>query len=175
MQIISKLEKLVLGWAKDVPHLPVAVQKWLGTNVWWIALIGAILNGISLLVTMGALFTLIEILGTPSSTYHIAGNYNGLAILSAAVNLVFIAINGLLLAFAVKPLQLKHKKGWVLLFFTLLVQAVSVVVSAILSLSILGFIIGILFGTIFLAVSAYFIFEIHGQFNHALKATIRKS
>ncbi|MDB5160211.1 MAG: hypothetical protein JWO99_474 [Candidatus Saccharibacteria bacterium] len=175
MELINKLEKLVLGWAKSVPHLPAAGQKWLGSNVWWIALIGAILSGIAVLVTAGVLFTAISLLGAASSVYYVSGSYTSIAVLNAAVSLVFLVANGILLALAVKPLQTKQKKGWVLLFLTLLVEAVSVVVNAILSFSVLGFIIGILFGAIGLAIGAYFIFEIHGQFSRPPKATIKKA
>ncbi|HEY8992324.1 MAG TPA: hypothetical protein VIM37_00560 [Candidatus Microsaccharimonas sp.] len=176
MEFISKLEKVVLGWAKNVPHLPAAGQKWLGANIWWIALIGAIVSGIAFLFAIIALFTLISLIGAVSSTYYIAGsNYTSLSILNAAVSLVFLVANGLLLAFAVKPLQNMQKKGWVLLFMTLLVEALSVVVNAVLSFSVAGFIIGILFGAIGLAIGAYFIAEIHGQFAHAPKATIKKA
>jgi len=174
MEFISKLEKIVLGWAKNVPHLPAAGQKWLGDNVWWIALIGAILSGIAALVTLGAFFTAISLLSAVSSIYYVSSTYTSIAVLTSAVSLVFLIINGLLLAFAVKPLQLKQKKGWVLLFMTLLVEALSVVLNAVLSFSVVGFIIRILFGAIGIAIAAYFIFEIHGQFSHAPKATIKK-
>lgn len=176
MQLISKLEKIVLGWAKNVPHLPPAGQKWLATNVWWIVLIGAIISGVAFLISLAGLFTLVSLLGAASSLYYVAGsNYTSLAILSATISLIFLAANGLLLAFAVKPLQHMQKKGWVLLFMTLLVQALSVVVHAVLSFSVAGFIIGILFGAIGLAIGAYFISEIHGQFGHTAKATIKKA
>lgn len=174
MEFISKLEKVVLGWAKNVPHLPTAGQKWLGANIWWIALIGAIFSGVAFLFAAGGLLTLISLLGAVSSAYYVTGNYTSLAMLNAAVSLVFLALNGVLLALAVKPLQNMQKKGWVLLFLTLLVQAFSVVVNAVLSFSVAGFIIGILFGAIGLAIGAYFVAEIHGQFGHHAKATIKK-
>ena len=175
MELINKLEKLVLGWAKNVPHLPIAGQKWLASNVWWIALVGAILSGIAALFTIGVLFTAITLMSAASSAYYVSNSYTSIAVLNAAVSLVFLVVNGILLAIAVKPLQTKQKKGWVLLFLTLLVQAVSIVVNAILSFSILGFIISLLFGAIGLAIGAYFIFEIHGQFSHPPKATIKKA
>lgn len=176
MEFISKLEKTVLGWAKNVPHLPPVGQKWLGTNIWWIVLVGAILSGIAFLSTIGILFTAIALIGAASSAYYVSGSsYTSLAVLNAAVSLVFLVMSGILLALAVKPLRLKQKKGWVLLFLTLLVEALSVVVGAVLSFSIIGFIISILFGAIGLAIGAYFIFEIHGQFAHPVKATAKKA
>ena len=96
-------------------------------------------------------------------------------ILQSVVSLVFLVATGILLALAVKPLKALEKKGWVLLFMTLLLEALSVVVNAVLSFSVLGFIMSLLFGAIGLAIGAYFIFEIHGQFGHTPKATIKKA
>lgn len=175
MELISKLEKLVLGWTKNVPHLPVAGQKWLGANVWWIALIGAIVSGISFLFAIAGLFTLISLLGAVSSAYYVTGTYTTMSVVSSAIGLVFIAINGILLALAVKPLQNMQKKGWVLLFMTLLVEAISVIVGAVLSFSVVGFIISILFGAIGLAIGAYFISEIHGQFGRTVKVAEKRA
>lgn len=173
MEFIDKLEKIVLGWAKNVPHLPVSVQRWLGTNVWWIVLVGAIISGIAFLISLAGLFTAISLIGAPSSAYFVTSSFTSLAILSASVSLVFLAANGLLLGFAVKPLQDMQKKGWVLLFTTLLVEALSVIVHAVLSFSVAGFIVGILFGAIGLAIGAYFIAEIHGQFSHRVRGDHR--
>lgn len=175
MEFINKLEKTVLGWTKSVPHLPVVAQKWLGSNVWWIALVGAILSGIAVLFALVALSALIAIIGAPSNAYYVYGGYTGTAIVASLVSLAFLIGNGILLALAVNPLKAKQKKGWVLLFLTLLLEALSVVVNAVLTFSVLGFIIGILFGAIGLAIGAYFVFEIHGQFAHPPKATIKKS
>ncbi|HEY8885918.1 MAG TPA: hypothetical protein VIM31_00235 [Candidatus Microsaccharimonas sp.] len=176
MEYISKLEKLVLGWAKNVPHLPPAAQKWLGVNVWWITAVGAIISAIAFLFALAGVFTLISLIGAVSSAYYVVGsNYSSLAIMTGIVSLVFLAANAALLGFAVKPLQNLQKKGWVLLFITLLVEALSVVVHAVLSFSVVGFIIGILFGAIGLAIGAYFIAEIHGQFGHPAKATAKKA
>jgi len=174
MEYISKLEKIVLGWVKNVPHLPPAGQKWLAANVWWIAAIGAVVSAIAFLVSLAGLSTLLSLLGAASSAYYVTGNYTSVAILSAFVSLFFLAVNGVLLGLSVKPLQNMQKKGWVLLFLTLLVEALSVVVHAVLSFSAVGFIIGILFGAIGIAIGAYFIFEIHGQFSHPAKAAPKK-
>jgi hypothetical protein len=174
MEFISKLEKTILGWAKNVPHLPTVAQKWLGDNVWWIALIGAILSGIATLVSLVGLFGAIAAIGAASSIYYASSTHTSFVVVSIAFSLVFIALNGLLLAFAVKPLQEKEKKGWVLLFMTLLLEALSIIVNAVLTFSVAGFIVDILLGAIGLAIGAYLIFEIHGQFSHAPKATIKK-
>ena len=175
MDYVNKLEKIVLGWAKNVPHLPTNGQKWLADNAWWIVLVGAILSGIAVLVSLGGLFTLISLEGAVSNAYYVTASYSGLAIANAAVSLVFLVLNGLLLAIAVKPLQAKLKKGWVLLFMTLLLEALSVLVHAVLTFNVVSFIVSILFGAIALAIAAYFIAEIHGQFAHPATRPTKKA
>jgi hypothetical protein len=71
-----------------------------------------------------------------------------------------------LLALAITPLKAKQKKGWVLLFITWLLGALSVVVTAILTLSVLNFITSVIFGALWVAVGGYLLFEMHGQFAH---------
>lgn len=170
MELINKLERLVLGWVKDVPHLPEAARKWLGINVWWIVLIIAIIGGLGFLGALSGFFTYLSLIGASSSAYYINATYTSVALLNSAVSLVFLGATVALLAFAVKPLKERQKKGWVLLFFTLLVEALSVVVGAVLSFSASAFIIQILFGAIGIAIGAYFITEIHSQFAHPVKA-----
>lgn len=171
MELINKLEKTILGWVKHVPHLPVAGQKWLGINAWWIILVCTIISGFATLFALIGLSALVSLIGSVSSTYYVTGTMSNWAIVSSAVSVVFLALVTLIYALAVKPLQNRQKKGWVLLFLSWIVNGVSVVVSSVLSMSVVGFIIGILFGAIFLAISGYFIFEIHGQFAHvAIKA-----
>lgn len=170
MEMLQKLENIILGWAKSVPHLPEVVRKWLGDNVWWIALVGAILSSIAGLFALIGVFGVLSVMGTVASTYYAASTFTAWAIVTGLVSLLFIVIEVVLLATAVKPLQLKQKKGWVLLFVTWLVGAVSIVVNAVLSLNPFGFIVGIIFGAIWLAVSGYFLFEIHGQFARVEKS-----
>lgn len=174
MEFSNKLEALVGGWAKNMPHLPPAGQKWLGQNVWWIVLIGAIVSGIALLFAIGALFTLIALLGAVTASYYgayAATGVTGLTIFAAIVSLAFVIVRVILLAVSVKPLKAMQKKGWVLLFWVWIIQAVSVIISAILSFSVAGFLLGIIFGAIGLAISGYFLFEVHGQFAHSPRVT----
>jgi hypothetical protein len=166
MELLTKLEQQVLKWAKGVPHLPTPARKWLGDNVWWIALVGAILTGIGILFAFVGLIGVISVLGTPAASYFATTTFTSWAIVTGVVGLVFLVIEGLLLATAITPLKEKQKKGWVLLFVLWLVGAVSVVVNAILSLNPFGFVLGLLFGAIWLAITGYFLFEIHGQFAH---------
>jgi len=170
MEVVSKLERTILGWFKAAPHLPGTAVKWLGDNVWWIALIGAILSAIGIITGLVAVIGIASIVGTVAASYYATSTFTAWAIVTGLVSLAFSVIETILLATAITPLKAKQKKGWVLLFAVWLVGAVSVVVNAILSLNPFGFIVGILFGAIWLAISGYFLFEIHGQFAHAEKS-----
>jgi hypothetical protein len=182
MEFITKLEKKVLGWVKGVPHLPVEGQKWLAENMWWMVLVLAIISGVNFLYTLAALVTQIDLIGSASSSYYISSSFTSLSIVNLVIKLLLVGITGLLLALAVKPLQVRSKKGWVLLFIILLVEALWVVVHAALSLNFSGFIVSMLFGVvggeigaIVLLVCAYFVFEVHSQFGHSVKATAKKA
>lgn len=166
MESLSKLERKILGWLKDVPHLPVSVRQWLGENIWWIAVIGTVLTGIAVLGLLGSIFNSIGLLNTPAASFYASTTFITWIIINAIVALVFTAIELILLANAIKPLKTKQKKGWVLLFATWLVGVVAMVVSAILTLNPLSFIGNLIFGTIWVALTGYLLFEIHGQFAH---------
>ena len=170
MEALSKLERTVLGWLKDVPHLPVSARKWLGDNIWWIALIGAILSGIGILVLLGSLFTLLASFGTPVVSYYASPTFLGLIIATTAVSLFFVALEGVLIAMSVTPLKEKQKKGWVLLFASWLVGVVYAVVTTILTLNVLTAFGNLIFSAVWIAASGYLLFEIHSQFAHTEKS-----
>jgi hypothetical protein len=174
MKLINKLEGLMLGWAKNVPHLPVSSRKWLGVNVWWIVLAVSIVTAIGFIGTAGELLRSLALVDTTSNAYYVNENYTSILAMKAGISLVLTAASLLLLGFAVTPLKERQKKGWVLLFFALLVEALSVVIGAILTFSVTIFIAQILFGAIFIAIWAYFITEIHGEFTRPVKARIVK-
>jgi hypothetical protein len=178
MKFLHKIEKMIAGWLKNVPHLPVDGKKWLATNVWWLALIGAILTGISLLVAITGLVSLLSIVGTYVATYYVSQAVSGWAIMTTIVSIIFMAAAVTLLAMAITPLKEMKKKGWVLLFMVFLLEAVSLIVSAVLTLNVAAAIISLLFGGIFLAIIGYFLFEIHGQFalpKNSTKKSAKKS
>lgn len=170
MEFLGKIEKVIAGWLRGVPHLPESARNWLGTNVWWIVLVGAILSAIAVVVGLVAVLGMVTLIGSVASTYYAATTFTAWALVTGLVGLAFSVFQVVLLAMAIKPLQLKQKKGWVILFATWLVGAVGVVVSSILSLNAISFVTGILFGAIWLAISGYFIFEIHSQFGQVEKS-----
>lgn len=171
MELLSKLEHTIAKWLREVPHLPLNIRRWFGDNLWWIILIGAILSGLSVFGLIIALFSNISMLGSQFIAYYASTTFVTLAIVKTVVSLVFAAISCVLLSLAVTPLKEKQKKGWVLIFVSWLVNAVSVVVSAIITLNPFSFLTSIIFGALGLLVGLYFIFEIHGQFAHVEKST----
>ena len=170
MELLGKLERKILSWVKSIPHLPTNARKWLGNNVWWIALVGAILGGIAVLFSIINLFGAISLLGTVAASYYVASNITGSVILSSVMGILFSVITVVLLATAIKPLQHKQKKGWVLLFALWLLGAIGVVVSAVVSFSPFVFVTTLIFGAVWLAISGYFLFEMHGEFAHVEKS-----
>jgi len=170
MKILTQIERAILQWFKGVPHLPANAQKWLGTNVWWIAAAGAVLSGLAILGFLGVLFSGLSALGSPFVSYYASKTFVVWSIITSLVSLVFVALMCLVLAFSVTPLREKQKKGWVLLFGAWLIGAVSIAVTAILTLNVFSFITDIIFGALVVAVSGYFVFEIHNQFAHVTRS-----
>ncbi len=171
MEMLSKLERTVLGWLKSVPHLPANVRRWLGDNVWWIAAIGAVLTGLAALGQLLSIFSTLETVNSPIIMYYASSAFVTWVIIKTIVAFIFTGLTCALLAMAIMPLKEKQKKGWVLLFAALLVQAIAVFTGAILTLNPFNFITNIIFGALWIAISAYFIFEIHSQFAHVERST----
>jgi hypothetical protein len=170
MEVLGKLERQLLQWFKAVPHLPEPARKWLGDNVWWIAAIGAVLSGLGIIGLLITLFGNISILTGTVLSYYVSAGVVTWLIIQTIISLVFVGVQCALLALSVNPLKAKQQKGWVLLFLVWLLGAVSVVLNAVLTLSVFNFIVSIIFGALWLAVSGYFLFEIHGQFARVEKS-----
>ena len=171
MELINKLEKTVEGWLKPLPSLPKNVQKWLAENVWWLALISAILTGISILLSLGAIATYASYSAGIDAAYSIGlASYAPGWIISVVTSLIFSVITVLLTAMAINPLKSLNHKGWKLLFVIYLINALNAVVNAVLSFNVFSFIFGIIFGAIGLAIGGYFLFQIKSYFGSHAKA-----
>lgn len=166
MEAVGKLEQIIKKWLKDVPHLPVGVRKWMGDNIWWIVVVATVLSGIAIIGFIGAILSYIGTLASPIVSYYASATFVSWLIVTTAVGLFFTVVGFFLMAFAITPLKEKQKKGWVLLFVAWLVAAVAMVVGAILTLKPLGFIGNLIFGSLWVAVTGYFLFEMHGEFAH---------
>jgi hypothetical protein len=176
MELLYKLEKIVFNWFKNIPGLPEGARKWLADNIWWIVIIGTVLTIISILGSLAALSTRISLQGTIAASYYISTVNSTWLTIADIVAIVFMILEVILLILAIQPLKEKQKKGWVLLFATWLLGGVALVVNALLGLNVLHFIVAILFGAIWLAISGYFLFEIHSQFAHVERSRgVKKS
>lgn len=155
MDSVKKLEEMVATWYKNVPHLPVAGQKWLSDNIWWLTLIAVILGVIGSFQLLVASFLLGGLAG---SVYGVV--LSGIALFNIILTMVLALVSLVLSAMAISPLRAMQKKGWLLLFIVLLISVLSDVVSLVLSWNIFGFIFGLLFA----AVGGYFLYEIRSYF-----------
>lgn len=173
MKAIGKLENTVASWLKPAPHLSQNSQKWIAQNAWWIALVGVILSMIILIIMLINLANSLSFMGwvTIYGSYYVAPAYTGWWVFSAIVSLLFLVVTIALTVAAIAPLQKMQKRGWNLLFLILILNAISSVVSAVISLNPISFIFGILFGAIFVAIGAYFLYEIREYFGVPKKAS----
>ncbi len=168
MEAVRSLEKSLGQLYKSAPHTPVTFRKWLGENVWWIALIGVVLSVLSLLVLIPLTFAALG-LGAFVATSPYASGYsyasNGVV---ALVSLTSLVVTTILMAMAISPLKAKAKKGWTLLFISALV---SLALSAVIDIIILD-VFGLLMTVIWAAIAGYLLFEIHSEFGgkHAVKS-----
>ena len=160
MEFIKKIEKMVTGWVKPLPHLPTAGQKWIAVNIWWLELIGVVVLCISG-ITMISL--LLPLLGFTSAVLGVAG-IGGFMAFSTILSLAFMIGSIAFLALAISPLKAMKKKGWDFLFIALLINVASTVLSAVFSFNAISFISTLFSGAIGIAVSTYLLFEIRSYF-----------
>lgn len=158
METIRKLETTMAGWYKGMPHLPAEGRKWLAQNIWWITLIGVICGVIAL---VGVIFLT---LFAGAALTLIAGGFGAAmgvviflgALASILLGVVCVVLGGM----AINPLKAMQKKGWTLLFDTLLIQAVVIIVTHVLSFNLMA----LLWNLLWVAVGGYFLFEIRESF-----------
>lgn len=175
MTTVDKAENMVAKWLKPVPHLPKSAQKWIVSNAWWIVLVGVIASAISVLVAINAIaayMTFVGNIASYSGLYAVSPYPSGWVI-GSIVTLVFSVVTIIILATAITPIKETKKKGWDRLFIVLLIEAVSIVLGAVLTLNVLEFVLNVIFGAIGLAIGTYFIFEIRSYFDHSSKRTAK--
>jgi len=156
---MESLEKTFANLYKDLPRLPVAGRQWLAQNIWWIALIAAIIGLLGIL----PLLTLVFGIGLIAS--FIAGPFgvvlSGTLLVAAIISMTFLILFTLITAMAVSPLKAHKKKGWDYVFLTMLLGLVSITLNVIFTFDIGSLLVGLLG----FAISGYFLFEIREYFN----------
>ena len=166
MKQVRELENKLHGWYKGAPHLPKEAQQWLADNVWWLAIIGAVLSAMGLLVVVPLLLGALA-LTTVVAPY--AGYYSGfvgLAWLGILISVASYIATGILLAMSVNPLKAKAKKGWELVFLSYVVNFGLSIVGAVIAINVFG-VLGAVIGA---AIGGYFLFEIYSYFGAKSKA-----
>lgn len=162
MEFINKLETRFASWYKNAPHLPVGGQKWLADNIWWLVLIMTILGVMGVLGLLGVIAAATIALTAFSGPFGIV--IGGIALIIALVAMTVMLINIVLYSLAISPLKAKRKKGWTLVFATVLVSLISVVVAFLFTFEFFSF----LWGLTMAAVMAYFLFEIREYFGNGI-------
>lgn len=158
METLHNLEQKMAEWYKPMPRLPRDAQKWLAENIWWIVLVGVVCGAIALVSVF--FFTLLA--GTLLTAF--GGGFGallGVLIFMSVLTSVIAGGIGLVLGgLAIMPLQEMRRKGWTLLFMTLLIQAASIILSNVLSMNLPM----LIWGLLWVAVGGYFLFEIRSYF-----------
>jgi len=172
MSSIAKFENTIGGWLKPLPHLPEAGRKWLAENIWWIALVGLILSVIGMVMLIGTIIVAFPfIFGTATIiSYYSATAYTGFWMVSSVVSLIFMIATVVITAMAISPLKKRIKKGWDLMFITLIIGGLSAVLSAIINFNVLNFVPSIIFAALGLAIGSYFLYEIRSFFDTTVVA-----
>lgn len=169
MEFVNKVETRVADWYSKAPHLPVGFRQWLGSNVWWIVMVGVIISALAVLNVV--------LFGTLAAVFLVGfGGPVGAAIVGAALIVAIIAFAGLLIetavaAMAIKPLKDKQKKGWSLLLLAMLIGLGFTLLTFLFSFEISSLVMSLLWA----AVIAYFLFEIRDQFGGVTAAKAAKS
>ena len=164
MEALHKLEGVIEGWLKSVPHLPANWRKWLAENAWWLTLIGVVLS-------VFMLFSLFSMLTAFNATTSLYGAYVDAVITSQSpmwktsiyVSLILMVIVVIIEAMAISPLKAMSKKGWDYLFLAYLVGIASGVIGAVLNIDILS----LIWTAIGAAIGAYVLFEVRSHFKKA--------
>lgn len=148
-----KLDQILIRLHKQLPHLPSNGRMWLAENAWWMILIGVVLGGFG---TIGT-FATVSFVGALLAGFGgmFGAMVGGLAVIAVAISLVFSIVTIILLLLAIAPLKHMRGRGWRLVFYAVLVNALGVVLHFLVS----GNIMGLIWNLAWLAVGMYFLYE----------------
>lgn len=161
--------KLAELFAK-VPDLPSSARRVLGANIWWIVIIVAIINGLTLFVkfknavTSAVYFSNNQIyILSPTQSNILATNY--------WLVFVFGLASTILLFAAIAPLRRMQRSGWLMLFVYELLGALLLLIGIFVELAVYGnFPVGTLLSIVMILLELYILFQIRGEFRHQLAA-----
>ncbi len=169
---VRKLENMIEGWLKPIPHLPSTWRKWGADNIWWIMIVSVVVSVITIWALLSTMSTTATIFTINSNLWH---SYNPFGhtswwMFSSMISLLFMAGVTIITASAINPLKNMKKKGWDLLFLVFIVKIVAEIINLLISLNIFLFLSSLVGIAIGAAIGAYLLFEIRSYFNHVISA-----
>ncbi|MEI6228757.1 MAG: hypothetical protein WCP11_01900 [Candidatus Saccharibacteria bacterium] len=176
MKNINKIENMIEGWLKPLPHIPAKWTKMIAENLWWIVGIGIILSVIGIFSMIGVLSTAAVFLERAArmSGYYNGSINDGWFVAATVVSLAMMIASAVLLIMAFNPLKTMHKKGWDLLFIIALVSAGAQVLSLALNFNIYNMFAGLLSALVGIAIGMYLLFEIKSYFKSGKIAAVEE-
>ena len=159
MENIHKLEATVAAWYKNAPHLPADVRKWIATNAWWLVAIAVVIGILGVLTAFSLTFFGAALLAGIGGA--IGAALGGLALIAVGIAMLLSIVQLVLATVAIQPLKELKKKGWTLLFIIALIDVLALAISLLLTFDLFGTIWGLLWA----AVGAYFLFEVRDHFS----------
>ena len=160
MESLKKLEDIIAGVLKPLPHLPADWRKWISENIWWITLVGVVVDGLAAL----GIYQAATYVNQLTSYFAIAGVTTASGWTTPMmISIAFFVLSAVIMAMAITPLKEMKKKGWDLMFMATIVSVVASIFNygyGDIVTSIIGSAIGAVIGM-------YFLFEIRSHFNGA--------
>jgi hypothetical protein len=166
---MNRFETLLASWYARLPHLKPTHQQWFAANIWWLILIGVILNAISIILVVLATFffgAFATIFGGAVGTV-VAGVTAVAVVFAMAFTIVVTVIS----AMAIAPLKARQRRGWYLLLVALVINLVWTVLGLLIYRDIINF----FWNMLSLAVTGYLLFEIRTLYLNKSGATKRSA
>lgn len=161
MEVVKKLEKQLGDLFKDLPALPKNVKETLAT-VWpWVALVFGVLQ----LAGAWQLWRLFDRaqpyldLANQYSQYYLGQSigYSGFEKTMIYLAIAMLVVQGVIMLMAFSPLKSRLKRGWDLVFLSVLISVLYAVVTIFIDARGFG---SFIFSMILTAVGLYFLFQL---------------
>lgn len=155
----GEFERSIARLYSKAPHIPTGFRRWLAQSAWWLTLLFVLFAGIG---AFGLLF-LVALFGVvlTSIADGVGAAFGGLLFVFTAASMLFLLVSIILAGMAISPLRARHKRGWRLLFYVLVLNGVVDVLSLLLHQNVLIF----LGQTFILMLLGYVLFEIRSEFS----------
>lgn len=164
----AKLDDMLV---KNAPfQIPEAGRKWIATYAWIFTIVGVVLGAMAAL-------TLFGILGIASVAIGgvVAATGGGIFLLFAWLALAVLVLQVALEAMAISPLKAMKKRGWDLIFYSVLISIVYNLFEVLRQFD-SGFALFSLLWSMFISIAVlYVLFQVRGQFAGSKRAVEDKA